>query len=80
MGVGFGWMPTYLVESELRRRRIARGAILWWFRAIDSIQCSFIAPTAPSDAPASILVSLLRRYSLANAKPARRAVASQRIR
>jgi DNA-binding transcriptional LysR family regulator len=79
MGVGFGWMPTYLVESELRAGELREvqysGGSRYRFNPMLVHRAD-----RPLGRTGQHLVSLLRRYSLANAKPARRAVASQRIR
>jgi DNA-binding transcriptional LysR family regulator len=79
MGVGFGWMPTYLVESELRAGELREvqysGGSRYRFNPMLVHRAD-----RPLGRTGQHLVSLLRRYSLANTKPARRAVASQRTR
>jgi DNA-binding transcriptional LysR family regulator len=72
MGVGFGWMPTYLVESELRAGELREvqysGGSRYRFNPMLVHRAD-----RPLGRTGQYLVSLLRRYSVANAKVARRA-------
>jgi len=67
MGVGFGWMPTYLVESELRAGELREvqysGGSRYRFNPMLVHRAD-----RPLGRTGQHLVSLLRRYSLANAK------------
>ncbi len=72
MGVGFGWMPTYLVEGELRAGELREvqysGGSRYQFNPMLVHRAD-----RPLGRPGQYLVSLLRQHSLSNTKTARRA-------
>jgi DNA-binding transcriptional LysR family regulator len=70
MGVGFGWMPTYLVEDELRAGQLREvhysGGSRYQFNPMLVHRAD-----RPLGRTGQYLVSLLRQYSLSSAKAGR---------
>jgi DNA-binding transcriptional LysR family regulator len=70
MGVGFGWMPTYLVEDELRAGQLREvhysGGSRYQFNPMLVHRAD-----RPLGRTGQYLVSLLRQYSLSSAKAMR---------